>query len=131
MPNVLVLEDQPGWGALLSNAVRNGRLPGCRLAAAETYGEAMQLLGENRFDVGILDYTLERAGPEGRKTGLDVAREMRRACPAAMILLVTMADPYKLMGPCDELGVRLIEKGRPDLEEEIIRELTHKFSTAA
>ena len=41
----------------------------------------------------------------------------------AAILLVTLADPAPLRPACDELYVTLVEKGRPDLEDEIIREV--------
>lgn len=123
MPNLLLLEDQPGWEALLANAVRNSRLTDCTIHRAETYAEALRLIRDHEFQVAVLDYTLERFGPEGRKTGLDVARALRAAAPGAAILLVTLADPAPLRPACDELYVTLVEKGRPDLEDEIIREV--------
>ncbi|GEM_PF-6630535 len=123
MPNVLVLEDQPGWGALITSAVRHGKLPGCAIHAAETYRQAVDLIRENRFELAVLDYSLGPPGPEGPKTGLDVARELRSASPDCTILLVTLVDPERLWAACEELGVTLIEKGRADLEDEILREV--------
>jgi hypothetical protein len=66
---------------------------------------------------------IEHAGPEGHRTGLDVAAELRSANPTAIILLVTMIDPQRLEPRCHELGVRLVEKGCPDLENEVVREI--------
>lgn len=124
MPNVLLLEDQPGWEALMVNAIRNGQLTNCTIHRAETYGEAVRLIRDHTFHIAVLDYTLERCGPEGRKTGLDVARELRAVAPDMPILLVTLVDPQRLQPDCDELYVTLVEKGRPDLESEIIREVS-------
>jgi DNA-binding NarL/FixJ family response regulator len=129
MPKLLLLEDQPGWEALIVNAIRNGQLTNCTIHRAETYGEAVRLMREHSFHVAVLDYTLERCGPEGRKTGLDVARELRAAAPNAAILLVTLADPQRLQPDCDELYVTLVEKGRPDLEDEIIREVNEGLAS--
>ena len=70
MLNVLVLEDQPGWEALFANAVRNTRLPECRICRASTYGEAVRLIREQRFRVALLDYVIERAVPRAKdRTG--------------------------------------------------------------
>jgi CheY-like chemotaxis protein len=129
MPNVLLLEDQPGWEALIVNAIHNGQLSKCTIHRAETYGEAVRLMREHEFQVAVLDYTLERCGPEGRKTGLDVARELRAAAPDMPILLVTLVDPQRLQPDCDELYVTLVEKGRPDLESEIIREVSEGLAS--
>ena len=121
--NVLIVEDQPGWAALVQSALRNGKLPACEISAAQDYDEAVRLVREKRFEIALCDYTLAPAGTQGAKTGLDVARELRAASPEAAIFLVTMADPERLQSRCDELGVTLIEKGRGDLEETVLREV--------
>jgi CheY-like chemotaxis protein len=131
MLNVLVLEDQPAWEALLVNAVRNGHLPECRIHRASTYGEALRLIHEEPLDVAVLDYVIERAGPEGPKTGLDVAAEMRAVAPGATILLVTLVDPERVQARCEQLGVRLVEKGSAELEGDVIREITHGLRNSA
>jgi DNA-binding NarL/FixJ family response regulator len=131
MLNVLVLEDQPGWEALVANAVRNSRLPECRVFRASTYAEAVRLIREQSFQLALLDYTIERAGPEGLKTGLDVAAELRAVTPSAAILLITLVDPHKVTHRCEELGVHLIEKGSPDLENDIIREIVEALANNA
>ena len=131
MLNVLVLEDQPGWEALLANAVRNSRLPECRICRASTYAEAVRLIREQQFRVALLDYVIERAGPEGPKTGLDVAAELRVSSPTAIILLITLVDPDRVRSRCDELRVRLVEKGSADLENEVIREITEGLARNA
>lgn len=123
MLNILVLEDQPGWEALIVSAVRHSRLPECRVLRAATYGEAIKLIREQPIQAAVLDYTIERAGPEGAKNGLDVAAELREVAPNAIILLVTLVDPERVHARCTELNVHLVEKGAPDLEEEVIREL--------
>ena len=131
MATVLILEDEPGWSALLASAIRNGDLPDCTVHRAETYGEAVRLIERHRFDVALLDYALERSGPEGARTGLDVASQLRHGRCDAAVFLVTMVDPEKLREQCDELGVILIEKRRPDLEGEMVREIREAFSTGS
>jgi len=123
MLNILVLEDQPGWEALIVTAVRNSRLPECRVLRASTYGEAVKLIREQPIQAALLDYTIERAGPEGAKNGLDVAAELRAVAPNAVIMLVTLVDPERVHGRCTELNVHLVEKGSPELEDDVIREL--------
>jgi DNA-binding NarL/FixJ family response regulator len=131
MLNVLVLEDQPGWEALVANAVRNSRLPECRVSRASTYAEAVRLIQGQPFQVALLDYAIERAGPEGLKTGLDVAAELRRVAPSAIILLITLVDPDRVLARCEELGVHLVEKGSADLENEVIREIAEGLANNA
>ena len=125
MSKILVLEDQPGWDALVTSAVRHGRLPECAVYHAKTYGHALRLIEEEDFCVALLDYSLEQTGSEEDfKTGLDVAEELRRMGSRATILLITLApDPERLEQRCETLGVRFVEKGRPDLEAEIVREV--------
>ncbi len=123
MLNVLVLEDQPGWEALVANAVHNSHLPECRVFRASTFGEALRLIEEEKFHIALLDQVIERAGPEGHKTGLDVAAELRTVAPSATIVLVTLVDPQRIQRRCAELRVRLVEKGSPDLENDIIQEI--------
>ena len=123
MANILVLEDQRGWQDLIASAIRYGRLPECTTYRAETYGEAVALIEKHRFRVALLDYLLEGAGPEGPKTGLDVAEVLRRSVPSATILLITLVDPQRLYSRCEALGVRLVQKARTDLEDEIVREV--------
>ena len=79
MANGLVPADQPGRAVLVSSAVRNNKLPACTLHRAETYREAIDLIQQTPFQVGLLNYILSQPGPHGAKTGLDIARELRRA----------------------------------------------------
>ncbi len=124
MSKILVLEDQPGWDALVTSAVRNGQLPDCSIRHATTYGEALRLIREESFTIALLDYSLEQTGSdEDLKTGLDVAEELRRMGSCAAILLITLVEPDRLWSRCEKLGVRFVEKGRPDLEDEIVREI--------
>jgi DNA-binding NarL/FixJ family response regulator len=122
MHRILVLEDHPGWEALVVSAMRNGEMPPCVIDRAQTYEEAMSLIEGNSYNLAMLDYSLGDPGPAGPKNGLDVAQELRRRCPGVGILLVTLVDPARLADRCDALNVRLVEKGRPDLEQEILRE---------
>ncbi len=123
MATILVLEDQAGWDALIGSALRHGHLPPCDVHRASSYAEAMTLLREVKFDIALLDYILEAGGPAGARTGLDVARELRAISPAARIFLVTLADVHAIAATSEQLGVRIIEKGRGDLEDEIVREM--------
>lgn len=123
MINVLILEDQPAWETLLASAIRNGHLPPCQIHCARSYGAAVELIGQTPIQLALLDYALARAGPEGAKTGLDVAEVLRAQAPTATILLVTMVDPERVWSRCNALGVILVEKGRGDLEHEVLREL--------
>jgi DNA-binding response OmpR family regulator len=122
MHKILVLEDHPGWEALVVSAMRNGELSPCTIDRAQTYEEAMSFIEGNTYDLAMLDFSLGDPGPAGPKNGLDVAQELRRRSPKAGILLVTLVDPARLPDRCDALRVRLVEKGRPDLEEELLRE---------
>jgi DNA-binding NarL/FixJ family response regulator len=134
MLNILVLEDQPGWEALIVSAVRNSQLPDCQVLRAATYAEAVKLIRQQPIQAAILDYTIERAGSEGAKNGLDVAAELRAVAPNALIMLITMVDPERVHGRCTELHVHLIEKGSPELEDDVIRELVgglaHRAATS-
>lgn len=128
MTTILILEDEPGWTTLITSAIRNGNLPDCTVHSAETYGQAVRLIEQHEFDVALLDYVLQRSGPEGARTGLDVARVLRSASPDTPVLLVTLVPPEKLRPQCEQLGVILIEKGRGDLEDEIVREIREALS---
>ena len=130
MASVLVLEDQSWWSAPVKNTIERD-LPDCTVHPAKTYGEAIRLIERHRFDVALLDYALERSGPEGARTGLDVASQLRHSRSDAAVFLVTMKDPEKLRAQCDELGVILIEKKRPDLVDEIVREIREALSTGS
>ncbi len=121
--DILVVEDQPGWAALLNSAVRNGHLPAASVSVATNYDEAARLIGAKRFGVALLDYSLAPSGTQGAKTGLDVAALLRAASPQAAIFMISMVDPERVQERCEALGVTFIEKGRGDLEEALVREL--------
>jgi CheY-like chemotaxis protein len=123
MPHdVLVVEDQPGWAALVRNALRNGHVPACNLHTAANYEDALALVEKGGFRLALLDYMLGPS-PAGARTGLDVADALRKRGSDATIFLITMVDPERVEARCKALGVTLIEKGRADIEEEIIREV--------
>ncbi len=127
---ILVVEDQPGWEALLHSALRHGRLPVGDIRTASSYEEAVRLIHAVRFRVALLDYVLSRGGPAGPKTGLDVAAELRKTTPDGTILLITMMDPERVRVRCEDLGVILVEKGSADLEAEVLREVREALGVA-
>jgi CheY-like chemotaxis protein len=127
--NVLVVEDQPGWTALVRNALRNGRLPACSIFTAASFDEAERLVRDHRFRVALLDHTLSPSR-SGARTGLDVAELLRRVSPQAVLFLITLVDPEHVQARCDQLGVTLIEKGRGDLESVIIQEVREALAAA-
>ncbi|PSQ99648.1 MAG: DNA-binding response regulator [Bacteroidetes bacterium QS_9_68_14] len=54
---------------------------------AATPDEALQALGDERLDLALVDVALE-----GGAQGLDVVRQIRKTCPEAAVLTVSMHD---------------------------------------
>ena len=68
---ILVLEDQGLVRAGMRELIRIAQ-PDAHIEEAATYGDAIALLGTNRFDLAFLDFTLK-----SKKTGLDVVKYLR------------------------------------------------------
>ncbi len=127
MATILILEDETGWNDVVTAAIRNGSLPDCSVHIAQTYGQAASLIEQHGFDIALLDYALQRSSPESDGAGLDVARKLRSVSPVALVLLVSKVAPDNLRAECERLGVTLIEKGRRDLVDELLRQIRNRL----
>lgn len=130
MSNVLILDDQDEWITFVKSALRNGVLQNCTLHTTRTFSQAIAIVRSVSLDVAVLDFRLQEAGPQGHVSGLDVASVIRKEQPTAAILLLTMADDDKIRRACDALHVTVIEKGRGDVEAELVREIRDAIECA-
>jgi DNA-binding NarL/FixJ family response regulator len=80
-----VIEAEPGWGVV---------------GEASTGREAVALATALRPDVALLDFSM----PE--LNGLEATRQIRRACPATEVLILTMHESEQLARRCVLAGAR-------------------------
>ena len=81
--NILLVEDNPGDARLLREGLDEIGARKFALTHVETLQQALDRLGQARFDVGILDLAL----PDAR--GLEVVRRVRMAAPELPLLVLT------------------------------------------
>src|SRR5688500_17038393 len=81
--NILLVEDNPGDARLLREGLEEIGVRRFALTHVETLEQALDRLGQARFDVGVLDLAL----PDAR--GLEVVRRVRLAAPEVPLLVLT------------------------------------------
>jgi signal transduction histidine kinase len=79
--NVLLVEDDDAVAAVVRDLMR---ISGFNVRRASTAGEAIDLLGGEKFDVVFSDIVMP-----GGMNGVELAREIRRRFPALPVLLTT------------------------------------------
>ena len=123
IPNILLVEDSPGWEALIVNALRNCLIDKYRITRAESFDEALTQIGGSNFDLAILDYHLAPTSSGKQQTGLDLARILHERQLCSRVILITAIPTASIEPICSAEGIVLISKARGDLEEEIQREV--------
>ena len=91
--DILVLDDQDYWRAVIESAIKEDILPDCEIHIATTYGEALALIKErdkeNMFQIALLDYSLSESEKDATKTGYNVAVTLRAKNSKTAIYLVS------------------------------------------
>ncbi len=97
----LLVEDNPGDARLLEETLKEVGSPSFHLTWAKSLGEALELLGQRRFDVVLLDLTL----PDSH--GLDTFRALHQRWPdSPTVVLTGLAD--------ERLAVEAVQAGSQD-----------------
>ena len=132
--DILILDDKDYWAAIVEGAISRGELPTCQTHVAMTYDEATSLIHargkNNMFQIALLDYDLSDSKGQSRKTGYDVAVELRCQNDAASIYLVTLYDEAYLNAKHSDFRkhrLRFISKADPELESTIVREISESI----
>lgn len=112
-PSILVVDDDPdhlriyGW---IMNAA------GFNAVTAQVHGSGVNLPGDGRFDVVVLDYRLT-----GAITAVDAAQQIRAKYPEAPIVI--LSDVFGMPDDIAPYAQRFVRKGEPEKLISTIRSL--------
>ena len=101
--NVLIADDHPVFRRGLREAIEE-RKPTWIVAEASDGQEAIRLCDNTKFHIAVLDYQME-AKSGGKKTGVDVARHLRRSHPSIRVVILTMYDDPEFFRDATRVGV--------------------------
>jgi signal transduction histidine kinase/DNA-binding response OmpR family regulator len=101
LTRLLLVEDNPGDARLLQEALREVKNAQFELVHVERLSQALERLGEERFDIILLDLSL----PDGK--GLDTIVRVHEQTPRVPIVVLTGLDD-------EEMALRALREGAQD-----------------
>jgi DNA-binding response OmpR family regulator len=116
MPNVLVVDDEPGLRRLLCRAIEREGVSAAEAGSAE---DALQMASQEPPQVAFCDVEL---GP-GRPDGFWLASELNRLYPATVVVMITSKDQVDAVVAGVRAGSRvyLIKPVSPDDVRQTLR----------
>lgn len=104
MRRALIVEDQDLMRLALIAELKAG-FPDCYIAGVQTFELAIRLLGDEEFDMVIIDPGLPGFDPISSSDRLGVVERIVRAAPDARHIVVTGSDTMAEAATCKALGV--------------------------
>ena len=100
---VLIVDDHPVFRRGLRQAIEEQK-PHWHVAEACNGQEALRHCDAQKVHIAVLDYEMETKSG-GKKSGVDVARHLRRAHPAIRVVILTMHKDPALFRDATRAGV--------------------------
>src|SRR5215472_9719273 len=119
---ILLVEDNPRHSELISDELEV-EIPGCAVTVAEDVTKARELLGENAFQIVILDFQL----PDG--DGLEILRELKQANRPEPVVFVTTSTSAEIAVEAMKIGAEdylIKEEGYVSILPFVVREVLER-----
>ena len=119
---ILLVEDNPRHSELISDELEV-EIPGCAVTVAEDVTKARELLGENAFQIVILDFQL----PDG--DGLEILRELKQANRPEPVVFVTTSTSAEIAVEAMKIGAEdylIKEEGYVSILPFVVKEVVDR-----